>query len=70
MDESRLNSILQKIIDNAAIDSILALSDDPPEVKEKHAEVLRTFIKHGVPLKTAVKIMSDLADILLEKHDE
>ena len=70
MDESRLNSILQKIIDNAAIDSILALSDDPPEVKEKHAEVLRTFIKHGVPLKTAVKIMSDLADIFLEQHDE
>ncbi len=70
MDESRLNSILQKIIDNAAIDSILALSDDPPEVKEKHAEVLRTFIKHGVPLKMAVKIMSDLADILLGECDK
>ena len=64
------NPALQKLIDYAAIDSILAMSDEPPEVKEKHAEVLRTFIKHGVPLKTAVKIMSDLADIFLEQHDE
>ena len=65
-----VNPALQKIIDYVAVDSILALSDDPPEVKEKHAEVLRTFIKHDVPLKTAIKIMSDLADILLEKRDE
>ncbi len=70
MDDARFNSILQKIIDNAAIDSILALSDDPPEVKEKHAAFLRTFIKYGVPLKTAIKIMSDIADILVEKSDE
>lgn len=70
MDDARFNSILQKIIDNAAIDSILALSDDPPEIKEKHAAFLRTFIKYGVPLKTAIKIMSDIADILLGECDE
>lgn len=58
------NPALQKLIDYAAIDSILAMSDDPPEVKEKHAAVLTTFIKHDVPLKTAIKIMSEIADIL------
>ena len=64
------NSTLQKLIDYAAIDSILELSDNPPEEKEKQAAFLRTFIKYGVPLKTAVKILSDLADIFLEKSDE
>ena len=60
---------IQQLKDMIAIDFMASLA---PEKKKKKSvyEIMGVFVKNGVPVETAMKIVSELGNMFNSKEDE
>ena len=60
---------IQQLKDMIAIDFMASL---PPDEKTKKSvyEIMGVFVKNGVPVETAMKIVSELGNMFNSKEDE
>jgi hypothetical protein len=67
MDDFKLSPALQKIIDIAALNVVTTMCHDK-DAADKTKKLLTVFIKHGVELTKAMKIMDEIAGVFNESE--
>ena len=60
---------MQQLKDMVAIDFMASLAPDE-KTKKSVYEILGVFVKNGVSVETAVKIISEFGDMLNSKEDK
>ena len=60
---------IQQLKDMVAIDFMASLAPDE-KTKKSVYEILGVFVKNGVSVETAVKIISEFGDMLNSKEDK
>ena len=69
MAEIDMDALLDQVVD-AAIDKFLStLLQENPDEKENFKRMLYAFSSRGIPVITAIEILSDLAKISDEKEN-
>lgn len=67
--EINYQAIIQQLKDAVMIDLIASFAPDD-ESKKIIRDYMAIFVKHGVPVNTAMKIASELNDIFNKKENE
>ena len=60
---------IQQLKDMIAIDFMASLAHDE-KTKKSVYEIMGVFVKNGVPVKTAMKIISEFGDMFNSKEDK
>ena len=60
---------IQQLNDMIAIDFMASLAPDE-KTKKSVYEIMGVFVKNGVPVETAMKIVSELGNMFNSKEDE
>ena len=60
---------IQQLKDMIAIDFMASLAPDE-KTKKSVYEIMGVFVKNGVPVETAMKIISDFGDMFNSKEDK
>lgn len=60
---------IQQLKDMIAIDFMASLAPDE-KIKKSIYEIMGVFVKNGVPVETAMKIISELGNMFNSKEDE
>ena len=60
---------IQQLKDMIAIDFMVSLAPDE-KTKKSIYEIMGVFVKNGVPVETAMKIVSELGNMFNSKEDE
>ena len=60
---------IQQLKDMIAIDFMVSLAPDE-KTKKSVYEIMGVFVKNGVPVETAMKIVSELGNMFNSKEDE
>ena len=60
---------MQQLKDMVAIDFMASLAPDE-KTKKSVYEIMGVFVKNGVPVETAMKIISEFGDMFNSKEDE
>ena len=60
---------IQQLKDMVAIDFMASLAPDE-KTKKSVSEIMGVFVKNGVPVETAMKIVSELGNMFNSKEDE
>lgn len=60
---------MQQLKDMVAIDFMASLAPDE-KTKKSIYEVMGVFVKNGVPVETAMKIISEFGDMFNSKEDK
>ena len=60
---------IQQLKDMIAIDFMASLAPDE-KTKKSVYEIMGVFVKNGVPVETAMKIISEFGDMFNSKEDE
>ena len=60
---------MQQLKDMIAIDFMASLAPDE-KTKKSIYEIMGVFVKNGVPVETAMKIISEFGDMFNSKEDE
>ena len=60
---------IQQLKDMVAIDFMASLAPDE-KTKKSIYEVMGVFVKNGVPVETAMKIISEFGDMFNSKEDK
>ena len=60
---------IQQLKDMIAIDFMASLASDE-KTKKSIYEIMGVFVKNGVPVETAMKIVSELGNMFNSKEDE
>ena len=60
---------MQQLKDMIAIDFMASLAPDE-KTKKSVYEIMGVFVKNGVPVETAMKIISEFGDIFNSKEDK
>lgn len=67
--EINYQAIIQQLKDAAMIDFIASFAPDDKS-KKRIRDIMGIFAKNGIPVDTAVKITSELCDILNKEENE
>ena len=60
---------IQQLKDMIAIDFVASLAPDE-KTKKSVYEIMGVFVKNGVPVETAMKIISEFGDMFNSKEDK
>lgn len=60
---------MQQLKDMIAIDFMASLAPDE-KTKKSVYEIMGVFVKNGVPVETAIKIISEFGDMFNSKEDK
>ena len=60
---------MQQLKDMVAIDFLASLAPDE-KTKKSVYEIMGVFVKNGVPVETAMKIISEFGDMFNSKEDK
>ena len=60
---------IQQLKDRIAIDFMASLAPDE-KTKKSVYEIMGVFVKNGVPVETAMKIISEFGDMFNSKEDK
>ena len=60
---------MQQLKDMIAIDFMASLAPDE-KTKKSIYEIMGVFVKNGVPVETAMKIISEFGDMFNDKEDK
>ena len=60
---------MQQLKDMVAIDFMVSLAPDE-KTKKSIYEIMGVFVKNGVPVETAMKIVSELGNMFNSKEDK
>ena len=60
---------MQQLKDMVAIDFLASLAPDD-KTKKSVYEIMGVFVKNGVPVETAMKIISEFGDMFNSKEDK